>query len=158
MGLGKDYLSSLDRLSIMKSARDQGRGFDEAFITRYLGAQRIRGLTNDGQYMEAYVHTQLAIERILWDKIVGVFANDGNKASEVRRAIDNWEGRTSTHELIKWVHLLGAVNNAEYSDLVDFNKKRNDLMHVHGKWWFSETEHKEALQKGIRFLEKNGML
>jgi hypothetical protein len=51
---------------------------------------------------------------------------------------------------------LGAINDNEFSDLIDFNKKRNKIIHGHGKWWDS-TEYSGALQKGVRFLENNGL-
>lgn len=88
----------------MKSASDQGRGTDSASVVRYVGAAGIRNMMDNSQYLQAFVHSQLAIEKILWDKIVKVFS--GEKAMKVRRAIDDWgkEDRsriTKTYELIK---------------------------------------------------------
>jgi hypothetical protein len=112
------------------------------------------------QYVESFVHSQLAIERILWGKIVGLF--NGGKAVNVRKTIDDWtrkHARTATtFELIKWAHFLGAIDRDDFSNLNDFNKKRNDLLHGHGEWWTAQhttSEYKEALEKGIRFLENN---
>lgn len=127
-------------------------------VVRYKSANAIRALMKQNQIIEAFVHTQLAIETILWDKIVNNFKDQ--KTSEVRTKIENSKNgkdkaNTSTYELIKWSHFLCALAEDDFSDLNDFNTKRNDLIHGHGKWWSSDT-YKEALQKGIRFLEKNG--
>ena len=86
----------------------------------------------------------MSLEKILWDKIVALF--EGKKAMIVRR----------TYELIKWAHFLNAINDNEFSDLKDFNGQRNHLFHSHGGWW-NRSEYKEALIKGIRFLEKNNL-
>jgi len=111
------------------------------------------------QYIEAFTHTQLGIEKILWDKIVRIFS--GEKAMVVRRTIDESmrskdRSPTTTSELIKWAHFLGAIDDNEFSDLEDFNKKRNMIMHGHGQWWYLE-EYTEALNKGVRFLRRNGL-
>jgi len=126
-------------------------------VVRYKAAVAIREMMANKQIIVAFVHTQMAIEVLLWDKIVQIF-ND-QKAAEVRKSIENGKkgkdrSNTSTYELIKWSHFLGSINDNDFSDLKDFNTKRNDLIHGHGKWWFDET-YKEALQKGIRFLERN---
>lgn len=126
-------------------------------VVRYKGANAIREMMDNNQIIEAFVHAQLAIEVLLWDKIVDNFKDQ--KATEVRTTIENSKkGRdkanTSTYELIKWSHFLGGLNDNDFSDLTDFNTKRNDLIHGHGKWWNAET-YKEAIQKGIRFLERN---
>ena len=115
---------------------------------------------NKGEdYIEAFAHTQLGIEKILWDRIVEIF--EGEKAVKVRELIekskdDKDKSPTSTFELIKWAHFLGAINEAEYSDLTDFNKNRNSIMHGHGQWWYSEG-YIGTLKKGIRFLKENGL-
>jgi hypothetical protein len=52
--------------------------------------------------IEAFTHAQLGIEKILWDKIVGIF--EGEKAMIVRRAIEESKedkSKTTTYELIK---------------------------------------------------------
>jgi hypothetical protein len=124
-----------------------------------MGAKNIREMMQKDQYIEVFTHTQLGIEKILWDKIVGIFESE--KAMLVRKTIEESRGRTdrsnaTTGELIKWAHFLGAIDNYEWSDLIDFNKKRNDIIHGHGQWWHFDKKHREALYKGIRFLEKNG--
>lgn len=127
-------------------------------VVRYMGGKNIREMIKNEQYIEAFTHAQLGVERILWDKIVGIFK--GEKARMVRTTIEtSRKGRderyTGTYELIKWAHFLRAINDSEFSDLKDFNDKRNDIMHGHGKWWHPE-KYREALQKAIRFLEKHG--
>ena len=107
---------------------------------------------NNSEYIEAFVHCQLGIEKILWDKIVGVFS--GEKASKVREAIDSWKKPTWTSELVKWAYFLGAIDHDECEKLGDFNDKRNKI--VHRQWWFG-AEYKESLKKGIDFLDKNGL-
>jgi len=72
----------------------------------------------------------------------------------VRRVIDGSKSLTHTRELINWARFLGAVNDDEFGDLMDFSKKRNAIIHGHGKWWDAE-KYKEALWKGVKFLEKN---
>lgn len=140
-----------------KQISNHGKGEDKTMVVRYEGPENIRKMIKKGKYIEAFVHTQLGIEKILWDKIVSLF--QGEKASIVRRTIEESEGgedkiHTKTRELIKWAHFLGAIDDKEFSDLVDFNRKRNRLFHRHGEWW-NPTDYEEALEKGIRFLEKN---
>jgi hypothetical protein len=130
---------------------------EKATVIRYKGAVAIRQMINNDQMIEAFVHTQMGIEILLWDKIVEIFKD--RKASEVRTAIEKSnKGKdktaTSTYELMKWAHFLGALNDQDYGHLIDFNAKRNDLIHGHGKWWSAEN-YKEALQHGVRFLEQN---
>ena len=141
------------------SASDSGTGEEAVRVVRYIGAGKIEEMMENGQYIEAFAHTQLGIEKILWDRIVKIF--EGEKARKVREAIDKSreekdKSPTSTFELIQWTHFLGAINDDEYSDLTDFNKKRNGIMHGHGQWWHL-GEYKEALKKGIRFLNENGL-
>jgi len=140
-----------------KQISNHGKGEDKIMVVRYEGSENIRKMVKEDKYIEAFVHAQLGIEKILWDKIVAVF--EGEKAMVVRRTIE--EGRkskdkqkTGTYELIKWAHFLNAIRDNEFSDLKDFNRKRNNLMHSHGGWWNKEY-YKEALNEGINFLKKN---
>jgi hypothetical protein len=130
---------------------------EDVQVIRYKGSVNIKDLMKNKMYIEAFVHTQLGIEKILWDGIVSIF--EPTKARAVRTTINHSKSLTKTVELIKWANYLGAINHDEYADLMDFNKKRNRVMHVHGKWWDvgEEESNREALRKGIRFLEKNGM-
>jgi hypothetical protein len=144
------------------SASDSGTGKEaaRARVVRYIGAGKIEEMMEDEEkYIGAFAHTQLGIEKILWDRIVKIFESE--KAIKVREVIEKSreekdKSPTSTFELIKWAHFLGAINDDEYSDLTDFNKKRNGIMHGHGQWWYLE-EYKKALKKGIRFLKENGL-
>lgn len=138
---------------------DFGRAEEVVRVVRYIGGGKIRELMESDQYIEAFTHTQLGIEKILWDQIVGIF--EGEQAMIVRRRVEESRKNddrynTGTAELIKWAHFLGAIDDTEFSDLVDFNKKRNGIIHGHGQWWHSRM-YREALQKGIRFLERNGL-
>ncbi len=138
---------------------NHGKGEDKIMITRYEGSKNIRKMVIECKYIDAFVHTQLGIEKILWDKIVALF--EGEKAMIVRRTIEeSRQGEdkiyTKTAELIKWAHFLRAIDDNEFSSLVDFNKKRNHLLHRHGEWWNSD-DYKKALEKGIKFLEKNNL-
>jgi hypothetical protein len=140
-------------------ASDSGTAKEAARVVRYIGAGEIEKRMEKGDYIEAFAHTQLGVEKILWNRIVESF--ETKKAKVVRQVIEESnngkdKSRTSTFELIKWAHFLGAINDDEYSDLTDFNKKRNGIMHGHGQWWHLE-EYKEALKKGIRFLSENGL-
>ena len=77
----------------------------------------------------------------------------------VRRTIEEEKGdkqNTKTYELIKWAYFINSIDDNEFSELKDFNKKRNNLIHSHGGWW-EKKHYKEALNKGIRFLEKNNL-
>ena len=135
---------------------DSGTGRDEVQVVRYIGVKNIVEMMEKKQYIEAFTHAQHGIEKILWDKIVATF--EGEKAMIIGRTIEesrNGKDRsnTTTAELIKWAHFLRAIDDNEYSDLVDFNKNRNKIIHGHGQWWYSQG--REALQKAIRFLEKN---
>ena len=130
-------------------------------VVRYKGTKNIVEMMERGEYVEAFIHAQLGVEKILWDKIVEIF--EGEKAMKVRRAIEESERKkedrsnTNTYELIKWATFLGAINVDESSDLRDFNSKRNKIIHGHGEWWHFKKKYKQALQKAIRFLEKNGL-
>jgi len=115
-------------------------------------------LVDTNVWLERLLDQERAEDIRLWDKIVGIFESE--KAMLVRKTIEESRGRTdrsnaTTGELIKWAHFLGAIDNYEWSDLIDFNKKRNDIIHGHGQWWHFDKKHREALYKGIRFLEKN---
>jgi hypothetical protein len=137
---------------------DLTEGIERVQVVRYKGANALRDMMKQHQIIEAFVHAQLAIETILWDKIVKNFKDQ--KATEIRTKIENSKNgkdkaNTSTYELIKWSHFLGAINDDDYSNLNDFNTKRNDLIHGHGNWWNADT-YKEALKKGIKYLEQNG--
>jgi len=130
-------------------------------VVRYKGTTNIVEMIERGEYVEAFIHAQLGVEKILWDKIVEIF--EGEKAMKVRRAIEESERKkgdrsnTNTYELIKWATFLGAINVDESSDLRDFNKKRNKIIHGHGEWWHFKKKYRQALQKAIRFLKKNGL-
>jgi hypothetical protein len=126
-------------------------------VVRYKGATAIREMMKKDQMIEAFVHAQMGIENLLWDKIVEIFKDQ--KAREVRTAIETSnkgkdKTNTATYELLKWSHFLGAIDDKDFGHLIEFNNKRNDLIHKHGNWWATET-YKEALQHGIRFLEQN---
>jgi hypothetical protein len=151
----------LNKNNQSKQASDSGVGKETALrLTRYIGAGKIEEMMEDEEkYIEAFTHTQLGIEKILWDRIVNIFK--GEKAIKVREVIEkSWEERVkspaSTSELIKWAHFLGAINDDEYSHIKDFNMKRNDIIHGHGQWYYPE-KYKAALEKGIRFLRENGL-
>ena len=127
-------------------------------VTPYQGPQQIRQMAGADGMGEAFIQTQHEIEKILWDRIVGLFRDE--RAMVVRRTIEEAKkgkdkSDTKTYELIKWAHFLGALDEQEWSDLLDFNRKRNARLHEHGAWWDSE-EDKEGLEKGVRFIEKNG--
>jgi len=137
-----------------RTISDLGRGEEVVFVIRYKGSKAISEMIEKGQPLEAFAHAQLYIEKILWDRIVEVFSSQ--KSMEVRREVDKFQKEhiTTTFELIKWGHILGAINQDEYGDLVDFNRARNRLMHTHGEWYFLD-KHAEALKKGIRFIERS---
>lgn len=141
------------------SVFDSGKAEEKAWVVRYIGTENIEAMFRNKQYIEAFLHTQLGVEKILWDKIIGMFK--GKEAIAVRNTIEGSrdrkdKSRTHTAELIKWTHFLRVINDDEYSDLMDFNRKRNDIMHSHGSWWDGES-YKEALKKGTRFMNENGM-
>jgi len=130
-------------------------------VVRYKGTTNILEMIERGEYVEAFIHAQLGVEKTLWDKIVEIFEDE--KAMEVRKAIEESERKkgdrsnTTTYELIKWATFLGAIDVDESSDLRDFNSKRNKIIHGHGEWWHFKKKYRQALQKAIRFLEKNSL-
>lgn len=135
-----------------------GFGDENIMVIRYKAANAIRDMMEQDQIIEAFVHAQLGIEKILWDKIVQEFT--GQRGNEVRTKIETSrdgkdKAHTSSYDLIKWSHFLCAINDDDYSNLNDFNSKRNSLAHGHGNWWNIDS-YKEALKKGIRFMEQNG--
>ncbi|MBS7636738.1 hypothetical protein KEJ37_05325 [Candidatus Bathyarchaeota archaeon] len=109
-------------------------------VIRYKGSKDIKEMMEKGEFIEAFVHTQLGIEKILWDKIVGMFEHE--KAREVGRRIEEKGKKVSTYELIKWSYLLGAITIDECKALEKFNKGRNQIIHGHGKWWILEDNRK----------------
>ena len=64
---------------------DSAKAKDKVLVVRYMGPKIIREMIKNEQYIEAFVHTQLDIEKILWDKIVGFF--ETKKASVVRQKL-----------------------------------------------------------------------
>jgi len=140
-----------------KQISNHGKGKDKIMVVRYEGFENIRKMVKEGKYIEAFVHIQLGIEKVLWDKIVTLFK--GEKAMIVRRTINESEYITKTSELVKWAYFLGAINENEHKDLRFFNKKRNSIIHRAGKEWeikkWKNQEYIGALEKGIKFLEKN---
>lgn|SRR3989304_2403670 len=83
-------------------------------------------LVDTNVWLERLLDQERAEDIRLWDKIVGIFESE--KAMLVRKTIEESRGRTdrsnaTTGELIKWAHFLGAIDNYEWSDLIDFNNK-----------------------------------
>lgn len=129
-----------------KKVADSGRASDEsAAIIRYKGTDLLRQMIDNGDYIEAFVHAQLGVEKILWDRI----------ERTLKKAIPDKSG-IHTFELITWAHFMGLINDAEFSKLRDFNKKRNEVIHGHGVWWHAQKQkYGSALRKAIQFLENN---
>jgi hypothetical protein len=148
-------------ISLNKSRRNRqvaDTARETAGLVRYIGAREIEERVARGDYIEAFVYAELGIEKILWERIIKVFK--GGKAIAVRQAIEDSrkgkdKSRTSTFELIKWAHFLGAITEDEFNELINFNNVRNRIIHGHGLWWDLE-EYKEILKEGIRFLRENG--
>lgn len=138
-----------------KQLAEQGKGKDNVIVVRYEGSKNILKMIADSKYIEAFVHTQLGIEKILWNRIVALFK--GENAMMVQRTIDEnrRKYKTGTYELIKWAYFLNAINDSEFNNLLTFNKERNILMHTHGEWW--NKSHEIGLKKGIKFLEENNL-
>ncbi len=137
--------------------RDSGVGKDRVEVVRYEGAGNIRKMAEKGDYPGAFVHTQHGIEKILRERIAKL--NQNKKASGLQRNT-GIEGKNlfhvSTFELIALAHRLGAITHDEFDDLTDFNSNRNKIMHEHGNWWHLKV-YEPALNKGISFMENNGM-
>ncbi len=134
---------------------DAATGEETDSIVRYMGSSVITEMIGKGQYVEAFVHTQLAVERILWERINRIF--EGERATQTRNRIESRRKNRSfarTHELIEWAFILGVINDAEHGLLVDFNSKRNSILHAHGQWW-RKTEYLQTLEKAVHFLERN---
>ena len=53
-----------------KQISDHGKGKDEIMVVRHEGSESIHKMVKEDKYIEAFVHTQLGIENILWNKIV----------------------------------------------------------------------------------------
>jgi hypothetical protein len=51
-------------------------------VIRYKGSKDIKEMIENEQFIDAFVHAQLGIEKILWDKIVGIFENQPENARE----------------------------------------------------------------------------
>ena len=145
-----------------KQASDSGTAKEAARVVPYIGARKIEEMMEKEEkyyIIDAFAHTQLGIEKILWDRIVESF--ETKRAKAVRQAIEeSGKGEdkyyTTTRELIKWAHFLGAISDNEYYDLKCFNTGRNKIMHGHGEWWHLRQKNKAALKKGIQFLRENG--
>lgn len=129
-----------------KKVVDSGRASDEsAAIIRYKGTDLLRQMIDNGDYIEAFVHAQLGVEKILWDRI----------ERTLKKPIPD-KSRIHTYELITWAHFMGLINDTEFSKLIYFNKKRNEVIHGHGVWWHAQKQkYRSALRKAIQFLENN---
>lgn len=129
-----------------KRVVDSGRVSDEsAAIIRYMGTEQLRDMIDNDQYIEAFIHTQLGVEKILWDRT----------ERSLKKVIPD-KSRIHTFELITWAHFMGLINDTEFSKLIDFNKKRNEVIHGHGVWWHAQKQkYRSALRKAIQFLEDN---
>lgn len=68
-----------------QKAFDSGTIKKEIIVVRYMGVKNITDMMERGQHIEAFAHVQLDVEKILWNKIVGIF--EGEKAMIVRRTI-----------------------------------------------------------------------
>jgi dihydropteroate synthase len=143
-----------------KQVHDRIKLTEEVSVIRYLGSKSIERMMENEQFIDAFVHAQLDIEKILWDKVVGIFKNEPVKAMEVRRRIDNFEGKKpTTRQLIDWSYFLGAITREEFDALTEFNKARNRIIHGHGEWWVLDENkkqyYKDKLKLAIQFLESN---
>jgi DUF1009 family protein len=144
----------MDNENADKRLEDHGQGEERvADITRYMGSKNIKEMIEKGNYIEAFTHSQMAIEKILLDRIVGIFDSDKSKAL-VRKIIE--QRKLRTFELIRWSQILEVISKDDYKNLLSFNDARNSIIHGHGKWWNPE-QYKEALEKGISFIETNRM-
>lgn len=130
-----------------KRVVDSGRALDEsAAIIRYLGHEEIRQMIENGDYIGAFVHAQLGVEKILWDKV----------ERKLNKPIPDKSLVRSTFELIKWAHFMGLIDATEFEKLGNFNTGRNKVIHGHGVWWDAQKqEYRSALEKAIQFLENN---
>lgn len=52
-----------------KQVSDSGTEKDKVRVVRYIGGKNIREITKRGEYIEAFTHTQLCVEKILRDRI-----------------------------------------------------------------------------------------
>lgn len=115
-------------------------------------------MEKNDNFIEAFVHCQLAIEKILFDMIAKSLGTrielKLNKFDKNGKEIQPAFFKTS--ELIRWSYLIGAIGKEEYNDLQAFNRSRNRIVHTHGKWW-EKKEFRQNLSKGITFMEKNDM-
>jgi len=123
-----------------------------------LGSKQLRELVSEDKYLEAFIHTQLAVEKLLWDRIIGTL--DAPKASNASAIMENERKKDrfpiGTWVLILWAHILGAIDEREFEILVDFNSKRNAVVHGHGRWW-NVSVYSKSLDNAIAFVEKSGM-
>jgi uncharacterized protein YutE (UPF0331/DUF86 family) len=120
---------------------------DNVNVVRYKGSIQIMEMIKNQLYVEAFTHCQLAIEKILFDKIAILLKK--------RIELEVKHGFRS-YELIKWSYLLGVIDENDYRSLLDFNKARNRIIHGYGYWWETK-KFKQNLQKGIKFIKTNGM-
>ncbi len=124
-----------------KSVEDFIHFQEKVEVTRYKGSINIKEMMEKGSYIEAFTHCQLAIEKILLDKLV----LHNKKLS-----------RLTTFQLIQQSYKDQVIDEKDYNDLLAFNNARNKIVHEHGKWW-DASEYKQSLERGLKFLEKNGM-
>ncbi len=128
-----------------KRVVDSGKASESSAVIRYKGTDQLRQMIDNGDYIGAFVHIQLGVEKILWDRI----------ERTLKKPIPD-KSRIHTYELITWAHFMGLINDTEFSKLIDFNKKRNEVIHGHGVWWYAqEQKYRSALRKVVRFLEDN---
>src|SRR5690348_9188363 len=113
-------------------------------VVRYEGSGDIKSMADRGEYVMAFAYTQQGIEKILWDKIVGVFQSPESSKMRIRIAeLKKRQIYVTTLQLIYWAFIVGAIKGDELDDLKSFNSGRNSVVHGHGNWW-SGTEFRKV--------------
>jgi hypothetical protein len=65
-------------------------------VVRYKGSRNIEEMIKHDDYLTAFAHTQHGVERILWNRVVGIF--QGEVASGVRKRLVHVSIYACAHE------------------------------------------------------------
>lgn len=135
--------------------REHGR------VIRFWSTTQIRDALEKGEYIDAVVHTQFLVERVLIDLIVSEARDDRSQMLR-RRKIDGWSGGSyhpllTLYSLIEIAWLLGVITDQEHGELDSFRRVRNLVFHRHGNW-SPDHDFQQRIEgttrSALRFIQK----
>lgn len=145
-----------------KGAIDRAKGVEKEQVIRYWSTEQIKVAINEGKYVEATAHAQALVERVLMDCIVSQAPTEDTRMRR-RQKLDAWIDEEkphpllNLHALIELAWFLEGIDEKERTDLDQFRRIRNKIMHKHGAWYpgvISEEIIKTTICRAIHFVKK----